>query len=191
MCKKRIYIPKRKDILDEELGKFLNQYEKRNKLRIMFMRESEGIYMFGQRRICLKLEKNNKILARVGGGLMDINKFIELYTPEEVKKIQVIDAFEKFKNRVQFNEPLIPDNINVEPISKKHVKLSSNRSSNVLSPVQQNIKMRYLASPKQTSPKQTLMSPLHGILSPSTPKNHNMTCSLIPNLKQSGNYPDP
>lgn len=53
MCKRRVYIPKRNDQLDEELAKFLNTYDKRKKLKVMFLREAEGVYLFGQRRVIL------------------------------------------------------------------------------------------------------------------------------------------
>ena len=47
MCKKRIYIAKRDDTLDEELSKFLQNYDKLPKLKTSFIREAEGIYLFG------------------------------------------------------------------------------------------------------------------------------------------------
>jgi hypothetical protein len=46
----------------------------------MFLRESEGVYQFGQRRVHIKIEKGNKILVRVGGGFMHIHEFINQYT---------------------------------------------------------------------------------------------------------------
>ena len=57
-------------------------------MKIMFIRESEGVYKFGQKRIYVKIGKGDKILVRVGGGYMGIEKFIEKYTPEEVAKMQ-------------------------------------------------------------------------------------------------------
>ena len=53
----------------------------------MFLRESEGVYQFGQKRIYIKIEKGDRILVRVGGGFMTIEEFIKLYTQEEVEKI--------------------------------------------------------------------------------------------------------
>jgi hypothetical protein len=45
-------------------------------MKIMFLRESEGVYRFGQKRIYVKVEKGDKILVRVGGGFMHIEDFI-------------------------------------------------------------------------------------------------------------------
>jgi len=49
-------------------------------MKIMFLRESEGVYRFGQKRIYVKVEKGDKILVRVGGGFMHIEDFIIQYT---------------------------------------------------------------------------------------------------------------
>ena len=40
----QIYHAHRDDIIDEQLGKFLNEFPEREKLRILFLRESEGVY---------------------------------------------------------------------------------------------------------------------------------------------------
>lgn len=40
------------------------------------MRESEGVYMFGSKRIMIKVESNN-IKIRVGGGYLSIDEFLD------------------------------------------------------------------------------------------------------------------
>ena len=71
-----MYIPKKRDLVDEELGNYLNTYPESNGLKIMFLRESEGVYQFGQKRVYVKCEKGGQILVRVGGGFMHIDNFI-------------------------------------------------------------------------------------------------------------------
>ena len=39
-----VYIPVKEDSTDKKLAEYINNYPERNKLKIMFMRESEGIY---------------------------------------------------------------------------------------------------------------------------------------------------
>ena len=43
----------------------------------MFLRESEGVYKFGQKRVYIKIEKGDQIKVRVGGGFMKIGDFID------------------------------------------------------------------------------------------------------------------
>jgi len=42
----------------------------------MFMRESEGVYEFGSKRVMVKVEKD-KIRVRVGGGFLSIDEFLD------------------------------------------------------------------------------------------------------------------
>ena len=39
-----VYIPVKEDATDKKLAEFINNYPERSKLKIMFMRESEGVY---------------------------------------------------------------------------------------------------------------------------------------------------
>ena len=39
-----IYIPAKDDQIDRRLAEFINNYPERHKLKIMFLRESEGVY---------------------------------------------------------------------------------------------------------------------------------------------------
>ena len=39
-----VYIPVKEDAIDKKLAEFINNYPERQKLKIMFMRESEGVY---------------------------------------------------------------------------------------------------------------------------------------------------
>ena len=63
------------------------------------MRESEGVYEFGSRRICIKVEKD-KILIKVGGGHLSIDEFLDQYTPVELEKLERKDPLKRFSERV-------------------------------------------------------------------------------------------
>jgi hypothetical protein len=42
-----VYIPKKADKTDEILSEFINKRPENEGLKIMFLRESEGVYQFG------------------------------------------------------------------------------------------------------------------------------------------------
>ena len=71
-----VYIPVKEDMVDKKLAEFINNYPERSKLKIMFMRESEGVYQFGTKRVAVKVEKDN-IKIRVGGGYLSIDEFLD------------------------------------------------------------------------------------------------------------------
>ena len=75
-----IYIAKKNDKIDKTLGNYLNKYPEREQMKIMYLRESDGVYQFGQKRVYIKIEKGDKIMVRVGGGFMHIDEFIQQYT---------------------------------------------------------------------------------------------------------------
>jgi len=51
----------------------------------MFIRLQPGIYSFGSKKVCIKVD-NGKINIRIGGGYMRINEFLEKYTTIELEK---------------------------------------------------------------------------------------------------------
>ena len=61
---------------ENKLAEFINNYPDRNKLKIMFLRESEGVYQFGSKRVAVRVEKD-KINVRVGGGYLAIDEFLD------------------------------------------------------------------------------------------------------------------
>ena len=77
-----VYIPVKDDSVDKKLAEFINNYPERSKLKIMFMRESEGVYQFGTKRVAVKVEKDN-IKIRVGGGYLSLDEFLDQYRDSE------------------------------------------------------------------------------------------------------------
>jgi hypothetical protein len=59
-----VYIPVKDDAIDRKLAEYINNYPERAKLKIMFMRESEGIYQFGTKRVYVRVEKD-KINSKI------------------------------------------------------------------------------------------------------------------------------
>ena len=71
-----VYIPVKDDTIDLRLAEYINNYPERAKLKIMFMRESEGIYQFGTKKIYVRVD-NDRINIRVGGGFLSIDEFLD------------------------------------------------------------------------------------------------------------------
>ena len=73
------------DKLDQMLADFLNMADCPSPIR----RIGGGFYMFGSKKIFAKII-NGKLVIRVGGGYMVIEKFIETYAEDEMAKLQRI-----------------------------------------------------------------------------------------------------
>ena len=71
-----VYVPIKEDPVDKAMAEFINNYPDRNRLKIMFMRETEGVYEFGSKRVNVRIEKG-KIKIRVGGGYLSIDEFLD------------------------------------------------------------------------------------------------------------------
>ena len=94
-----VYIPQKGDMIDKKLAEYINNYPDRQKLKIMFLRESEGVYEFGSRRVMVKVERD-KIQIKVGGGYLSIDEFLDQYTPAELEKLERRDPLKRFTERV-------------------------------------------------------------------------------------------
>ena len=94
-----VYIPVKSDAIDAKLAEYINNYPDRNKLKIMFMRESAGVYEFGSKRVMVKVERD-KIQIKVGGGYLSIDEFLDQHTPVELAKLERRDPLKKFSEKV-------------------------------------------------------------------------------------------
>lgn len=82
-----VYAAEKNDPIDKRLGDYINNNQNHKKASLLFVRESEGVYSYGKRRVFIKIEKDS-IIIRVGGGYLTIDEFIENYSPYEVRKRQ-------------------------------------------------------------------------------------------------------
>jgi hypothetical protein len=101
-----VYIPVKDDPIDKRLAEFINNYPERQKLKIMFMRESEGVYQFGTKRVWIRVDKD-KINIRVGGGYLSIDEFLDQYTPAELEKLERKDPLKKFSEKIAIQKTII------------------------------------------------------------------------------------
>lgn len=80
------YNPLNSDSLDQIMSDFINMHPERQHLRILFVREGEGWYQFGTKRVNVKCE-NNLLKVRVGGGFCTIDDYVDQNLPFEVARL--------------------------------------------------------------------------------------------------------
>ena len=107
-----VYIPVKTDPSDTKLAEYINNYPDRKKLKIMFMRESEGVYEFGSRKVMVKVERG-KIQIKVGGGFLSIDEFLDQYTPAELDRLDRADPLRRFSEKVAVQK-IVGDRCGVE-----------------------------------------------------------------------------
>lgn len=123
-----IYIPVREDPVDKKLAEYINNYPDRSKLKIMFMRESSGIYQFGSRKIYVRVEKD-RIIIRVGGGYLTIDEFLDIYTPIELDKIDKKSTSKRINETMAIQRTLIGREVREDsPIRSSPVRRATRKS---------------------------------------------------------------
>ena len=124
-----VYIPVRGDVIDKKIAEYINNYPDRQKLKIMFMRESEGVYQFGSKRVAVKVDKD-KINIRVGGGFLSIDEFLDQYTPAELDKLERKDPMKRFSEKVAVQKTIVGKEVRESsPVGQRSGVLSPNKSS--------------------------------------------------------------
>ena len=123
-----VYIPVKNDLIDKKLAEYINNYPDRQKLKIMFMRESEGVYQFGTKRVMVKCVKD-KIEIRVGGGFLSIDEFLDQYTPTELQVLERKDPMRRMTDRIALqktiqNRAVSPDNTSPMSSPKRGRKIA-------------------------------------------------------------------
>lgn len=109
-----VYIPVKGDMIDKKLAEYINNYPDRQKLKIMFMREQEGVYQFGTKRVYVKCVKD-KIEIKVGGGYLSLDEFLDQYTPAELEKLERKDPTRRITDRIALGKALNRADRNTSP----------------------------------------------------------------------------
>lgn len=76
-----LHVPVKGDLVDQALAEFVNAKQ----VPVKFIRQDGGNYIFGTCKVYIKLE-NSKLLAKVRGGFMAIEEFVDIQTPIEVQR---------------------------------------------------------------------------------------------------------
>ena len=91
------------------------------------MRETEGVYEFGSKRIMVKVERD-KIQIKVGGGYLSIDEFIDQYTPVELEKLERRDPLRRFTERVAVQKTIAAANATEKSPVRKPATASPTKS---------------------------------------------------------------
>mmetsp|Transcript_19541 Transcript_19541/g.33541 ORF Transcript_19541/g.33541 Transcript_19541/m.33541 type:complete len:878 (-) Transcript_19541:402-3035(-) len=75
------YIP----VYDDRIDMMMADYVNSNAVPVTIVRQGPGIYMFGTRRVICKI-LNERLVARVGGGYLLFEEFVDTYGPVEAEK---------------------------------------------------------------------------------------------------------
>jgi hypothetical protein len=81
-----LYAPTVSDTIDQRMSEFINSHPERHHLRLLFVREGEGWYSFGTKRVNVKAE-GNLLKVRVGGGYTSIDDYVDQNLPFEVARL--------------------------------------------------------------------------------------------------------
>lgn len=125
--KQPVYIARRDSMIDKELARIINaKYpEASERLKIMFIRESEGVYVFGSKRVFIKCEKGNQLYVRVGGGYLHIDEFVKTYTEMEQEKIERRNAIHRFREKLAVQS--IASNFPQEKHESSPIRMKKNK----------------------------------------------------------------
>lgn len=123
-----VYVPYKDDKIDRKLAEYINDYPERSKMKIMFSRESEGVYQFGSRRVAVKAEKDG-VKIRVGGGYLSIDEFIDQYIPLEVEKVERKDPVKRLGEKVMVQKTIANHAVREQSPVRRPTKGSSSARS--------------------------------------------------------------
>lgn len=128
----QVYIPL-DDEIDTRLGEFINSSNDPAKLTKLFLREGEGVYSFGTKRVYVKME-NGKIFIRVGGGFLGLEQFLKAHCNIELEKMAVRDPVNILQSNVAIQKVLAGRSVNegpqkITPLSYKNALHSSGLQS--------------------------------------------------------------
>jgi len=153
-----VYVPVKDDPVDAAIAEYMNTREQ--PLEVPFVREDEGLYLFGSKKVFIKIE-NGKIIIRIGGGFMQIDEFVDAYTVIELEKFAAIKKAESNPNRKTFMGKLASTIVNEQ--TKGKVDVSPQKAAKILQDVFVNNKPAFttcMAIPrKMTSSRQGTMVP--------------------------------
>ena len=69
------------------------------------MRESDGVYQFGSKRVRVMCVRD-KIQIQVGGGYLSLDEFLDQYTPTELQVLERKDPMRRMTDRIALQKTI-------------------------------------------------------------------------------------
>ena len=113
---------------NDEIDLKLREIMIKTRVPVKFIRIGEGLYIFGSKRVHVKI-LNGKLVIRIGGGYMYVEEFIRLYAHQELVKL-------KNKEEAQASEQESEENA-AEPRSLQNITEDSHSSDHFLREIEQ------------------------------------------------------
>lgn len=98
-----VYIPVSDDPIDRRIAEWINASNDPNKLTRLFIRERDGVYQFGSKRVYVKAE-GDRVFIRVGGGFLTLDEFLRIHVPIELEKMAVRDPVNVLSKNIAVNK---------------------------------------------------------------------------------------
>ena len=129
------YVPVRGDFIDNQLANFLNSMAV--PCEVPFTRLEPGVYLFGSKRVVLRVE-NIGIVIRVGGGFIKLEDYINNQSVFEVGRMKLKEAKEQ-ENKKRNSKPSSPAKYEVDRNSSPNVNYAKRNSLMSGIPIPKNV----------------------------------------------------
>lgn len=128
------YVPVRGDFIDNQLANFLNSMTV--PCEVPFTRLEPGVYLFGSKRVVLRVE-NIGIVIRVGGGFIKLEDYINNQSVFEVGRMKLKEAKEQ-ENKKRNSKPSSPAKHEVDRNSSPNINFAKRNSLMTGIPIPKN-----------------------------------------------------
>jgi hypothetical protein len=115
--KSSVYIPVSDDVIDRRLAEWINASNDPNRLTKLFIRERDGVYQFGTKRVYVKME-GDKVFIRVGGGFLTLEEFLRIHVPVELERMAQKDPVNVLTKNIAINKVVSGRSVNDKERSK-------------------------------------------------------------------------
>ena len=88
----------------------MNNYPDKRKIKIMFIRQGQGVYLFGSQLVNVKCERNN-LQVKIGGGYQPISEFLDANTPKELEKFECKDPLKRLGDHLSIDNQTLDKNL--------------------------------------------------------------------------------